>query len=56
VLLLFLVYTMVHAVILSKVRFRLPLDTFVIIYGSGGIVAAAHALSHRWLAKPRSGP
>ena len=53
VLLLFLIYSMVHAVILSKVRFRLPLDTFVIIYGSGGIVAAVRALSRRWLAKPR---
>ncbi len=55
VLLLFLVYSMVHAVILSKVRFRLPLDTFVIIYGSGGVVAAARGLSRRWLAKPRTG-
>jgi 4-amino-4-deoxy-L-arabinose transferase-like glycosyltransferase len=55
VLLLFLIYSMVHAVILSKVRFRLPLDSFVIIYGSGGIVAAVHALSRRRLAKPRTG-
>ena len=53
VLLLFLVYSLVHAVILSKVRFRLPLDSFVIIYGCGGIVAAVRALSHRWRAKPR---
>jgi 4-amino-4-deoxy-L-arabinose transferase-like glycosyltransferase len=52
VLLLFLVYTLVHAVILSKVRFRLPLDSFVIIYGSGGIVAAVRARSRRGLAKP----
>ena len=54
VLLLFLIYSMVHAVILSKVRFRLPLDTFVIIYGSGGIVTAVRALNRRWLAKPRT--
>jgi 4-amino-4-deoxy-L-arabinose transferase-like glycosyltransferase len=53
VLFLFLIYSLVHAVILSKVRFRLPLDSFVIIYGSGGIVAAVRALSRRWLAKPR---
>lgn len=56
VLLLFLIYSLVHAVILSKVRFRLPLDTFVIIYGCGGIVAAVRALSRRRLAKPRTGP
>ena len=55
VLLLFLIYSMVHAVILSKVRFRLPLDSFVILYGSGGIVAAVRALGRRWLAKPRAG-
>jgi 4-amino-4-deoxy-L-arabinose transferase-like glycosyltransferase len=54
VLLLFLVYSMVHGVVLSKVRFRLPLDSFVIIYGSGGIVAAARALARRWLTRPRS--
>ena len=56
VLLLFLTYSMVHAIILSKVRFRLPLDPFVIIYGSGGVVASVRALSRRWLAKPRTGP
>ena len=56
VLLLFLTYSMVHGVILSKVRFRLPLDSFVIIYGSGGIVATVRALSRRWLAKPGAGP
>jgi hypothetical protein len=39
VALLFVVYTAVHAVVISKVRFRLPLDTFVIIYGCGGMVA-----------------
>ena len=55
VLLLFLLYSLVHAVILSKVRFRLPLDSFVIIYGSGGIVAALRALNRRRLAKPRTG-
>jgi len=56
VLLLFLIYSMVHAVIMSKVRFRLPLDSFVIIYGCGGIVAAVRALNRRWRAKPRTGP
>ena len=56
VLLLFLIYTAVHAVILAKVRFRLPLDSFVILYGSGGVVAAARALSRRRRAKPEAGP
>ncbi len=56
VLLLFLTYSAVHAVILSKVRFRLPLDSFVIIYGSGGIVASVRALNRRWLARPRAEP
>jgi hypothetical protein len=51
VLLLFLSYSIVHAVTLSKVRFRLPLDCFVIIYGSGGVVASVRALSRRWLAR-----
>ncbi len=55
VLLLFLVYTAVHAVILSKVRFRLPLDSFVIIYGCGGILAASRALARR-LARARTYP
>jgi hypothetical protein len=56
ILLLFLTYTIVHAVIISKVRFRLPLDSFVIICGSGGVMASARALGRRWLAKPRTGP
>jgi 4-amino-4-deoxy-L-arabinose transferase-like glycosyltransferase len=55
VLLLFLSYSMVHAVILSKVRFRLPLDSFVIIYGSGGVVASVRALSRRRLARSGAG-
>ncbi len=56
VLLLFLVYSLVHAVILSKVRFRLPLDPFIIIYGCGGMVAAARALGRRRPARPRTEP
>jgi 4-amino-4-deoxy-L-arabinose transferase-like glycosyltransferase len=55
VLVLFLIHSLVHAVILSKVRFRLPLDIFVIIYGCGGIVAAVRALGRRWLAKGSAG-
>lgn len=38
-LVLAVVYTAVHAVVLAKVRFRLPLDTLVILYGAGGLVA-----------------
>lgn len=37
VLLLALMYTGVHAVVLSKVRFRLPLDPLVILYGAAGL-------------------
>jgi 4-amino-4-deoxy-L-arabinose transferase-like glycosyltransferase len=37
-LLLALAYTVVHAVFISKVRFRLPLDPFVILLGVIGIV------------------
>ena len=55
VLLLFVVYSIAHAVILSKVRFRLPLDPFMILYGCGGVVASFRALSRR-LAKPRTAP
>lgn len=36
---LFLAFSLVHGVFLSKVRFRLPLDSFVIIYGTGGYLA-----------------
>ena len=56
VLLLFIVYSLVHAVILSKVRFRLPLDPLVIVYGCGGVVASVRALARRRLAKPPTGP
>jgi 4-amino-4-deoxy-L-arabinose transferase-like glycosyltransferase len=47
VLLLALVYTAEHALVLSKVRFRLPLDLFVIVYGCGGLVAAWDAARGR---------
>ena len=40
VLALAVVYTAVHAVVLAKVRFRLPIDVLVIVYGCGGLVAA----------------
>jgi len=46
VLALFVVWTVIHALILSKLRYRLPLDTFVIVYGVGGIAALNRRL--RW--------
>ncbi len=41
VLIVFIAYTLVHAVMISKVRFRLPLDPYVIIYACGALVALA---------------
>jgi hypothetical protein len=46
-LLLAITYTAVHAVVLSKTRFRLPLDTLVIVYGAGGLIAAYDAIRPR---------
>jgi len=37
VLLFFMSYTLVHAILLSKVRFRLPLDTLLVIMAVGGL-------------------
>jgi hypothetical protein len=42
-----LVYTAVHAVVIAKTRYRLPLDVFVIICGTGGVVGLARALMGR---------
>jgi hypothetical protein len=39
IFLVFISYTLVHAAFISKVRFRLPLDTYVLIYAAGAIVA-----------------
>ena len=47
ILILFLSFTLVHAVSLSKVRYRLPLDSFVIIYGVGGAIALLRTLARR---------
>jgi hypothetical protein len=47
ILILFLSFTLVHAVSMSKVRYRLPLDSFVIIYGVGGAMALLRALARR---------
>jgi 4-amino-4-deoxy-L-arabinose transferase-like glycosyltransferase len=44
--------TLVHAVTLAKLRYRLPLDTFVILYGAGGVVAAARWFRGRLGARP----
>jgi 4-amino-4-deoxy-L-arabinose transferase-like glycosyltransferase len=49
VLLFFLSYTLVHAVSLSKVRFRLPLDTLLIVMAVGGLGDLARRLGCRLL-------
>ncbi len=41
------VMTLVHAVVLAKVRFRLPLDSLVIVYGAGGAIALLDRLRGR---------
>ena len=46
VFLFFLAYTLLHAVFISKVRFRLPLDTLVVLMAVGGIGDVAKKL--RW--------
>jgi 4-amino-4-deoxy-L-arabinose transferase-like glycosyltransferase len=51
-----IVYTLVHAVVLSKVRFRLPLDTLVIVYGAGGLVALWDIVRVRRGSAARPGP
>jgi hypothetical protein len=43
----FIAYTAFHAVILAKVRFRLPVDSFVIIYGCGAAGALLRRLRRR---------
>lgn len=55
VLLLCVSYTAIHACVLSKVRLRLPLDTLVIVYGAGGVVAAWDRLS-RWRGRASQSP
>jgi 4-amino-4-deoxy-L-arabinose transferase-like glycosyltransferase len=49
-----LAYTAVHAVVMAKTRYRLPLDVFVIIYGTGAVVALARALMARTMKPPRA--
>jgi 4-amino-4-deoxy-L-arabinose transferase-like glycosyltransferase len=39
ILLVFLAYTCVHALFISKVRFRVPLDPYIIIFASGALFA-----------------
>lgn len=48
ILLFCLCYSAVHALYISKVRFRLPLDTFVIIYGVIGLAWILGRLVPRW--------
>jgi 4-amino-4-deoxy-L-arabinose transferase-like glycosyltransferase len=49
VFLFFLAYTLLHAVIFSKVRFRLPLDTLVVLMAVGGIGDIAKKLRRNFL-------
>ncbi|MCK4305188.1 MAG: glycosyltransferase family 39 protein [Candidatus Eisenbacteria sp.] len=45
VLLLWLSFSFVYAFFISKVRFRIPLDTFIILYASGGLIALVACLA-----------
>lgn len=47
VLLIFLAYTAVHALFISKVRFRVPLDPYVIIYAAGALFALFDLMRER---------
>jgi hypothetical protein len=47
ILLVFISYTLVHAAFISKVRFRVPLDPYVLIYAAGAIVALFDLLMAR---------
>jgi len=48
-LLFFIAYTVVHALTISKVRFRLPLDTLVVVMAVGGLADLARRLGWRVL-------
>jgi 4-amino-4-deoxy-L-arabinose transferase-like glycosyltransferase len=39
ILLMFIAFTATHAVFITKVRFRIPIDPYVIIYAAGGLIA-----------------
>jgi hypothetical protein len=41
VLLLFIGFTVVHALFISKVRFRIPIDPYLIVYASAALLAVA---------------
>ncbi len=49
ILLIFLAYTIVHALYISKVRFRLPLDMLIAVAAAGGIGDLAKRLGIRIL-------
>jgi 4-amino-4-deoxy-L-arabinose transferase-like glycosyltransferase len=51
ILLVFLAYTGVHALFISKVRFRVPLDPYILIFASGALIA----LYDFWRARARRG-
>lgn len=47
ILLVLIAYTLVHAIYISKVRFRIPLDPYIIIYAAGALVALADLVFRR---------
>ncbi|UCF06056.1 MAG: glycosyltransferase family 39 protein [bacterium] len=49
VIIFFITYTILHAIYISKVRFRLPLDMFLLIAAAGGIGDLAKRLNLRLL-------
>jgi len=51
-LLFFLACTALHAVVLSKFRFRLPLDGILLVFAAGGLGRVLGALGLRWLEDP----
>ena len=47
ILLMFIVFTATHALFITKVRFRIPMDPYVIICAAGGLIALFDVVSAR---------
>ncbi len=47
ILLVLISYTLVHAAFISKVRFRVPVDPYILVYAAGAILAIVDALRAR---------
>ncbi len=52
-LIFFLAYTAIHAVVLSKFRFRLPLDGILLIFAAGGLGALLKTFGWKILEDPK---